>query len=175
MKGQIASRFPSRKMFYVMPEKLKVEKTPKVSCQKCGRKYAKLGNLLAHMKDTCIIKKRKFIMNCCNVCNKEVKNYHFSQHMKKHEKKPIQCDICPVTKVSLLLIEKHKIMHHLEFTCPVCSTKVEGRSKLKSHRENRHRTNIFWKYKYCFKELTTWSGMFTHVQMTSLWNALSKY
>ena len=46
----------SSEMLYVMPEKLKVEKAPKVCCQKCGRKYAKLGNLLAHMKETCIKK-----------------------------------------------------------------------------------------------------------------------
>ena len=151
-------------LFYVMPEKLKVEQAPKVCCQKCGRKYARLGNLLAHMKETCIIKKRKLVMNRCNVCNKEVINYNLNQHLKKHEKEPIQCDLCPVTKVSSLLIEKHKIMRHLEFTCLICNIKVEGRSKLKIHRENRHRPNKIRKCKYCSKELTTRSGMFTHVQ-----------
>ena len=122
------------------------------------------GNLLAHMKETCTIKKRKLVMNRCNKCNKEVINYNFNQHLKKHEKEPIQCDLCPITKVSSLLIEKHKIMRHLEFTCPVCSIKVEGRSKLKSHRENRHRPNKIRKCQHCCKELTTRSGMFSHVK-----------
>ena len=151
----------SKELFYVIPDKLKVEKAPKVCCHKCGKRYAKLGNLLAHMKEN-IHKKRKLRMYICNVCNKEVGN--LSQHLKKHEKEPIQCDLCSVKKVSQLPMERHTKMRHLAIACPICNMKLEGGLDFKKHRDNRHRPNKIRKCQYCSKELTTRSGMRTHVK-----------
>ena len=112
-------------------------------------------------------------MYICNVCNKEVGN--LSQHLKKHEKDPIQCDLCPVLKVSKLLMERHTKMRHLEITCPICNMKLEGGMDFKKHRDTRHRPTKIRKCQYCSKELTTRSGMRTHVKnCIELRNAVSQ-
>ena len=149
-------------LFFIKPEQLKTEKTPKVSCQKCGKRFVMLGNLMRHMKENCRKKKRTLKVLLCNVCNKEVTN--LSQHAKKHEKAPIKCSLCPVVKFSHLHMERHTKMRHLETTCPVCNMKLEGGNKPKEHRYNRHRPAKIRKCHHCSKELTTKSGMYAHVK-----------
>ena len=149
-------------VLYNLPEKMKLKKSPKVCCQKCGKRYVMLGNLLQHMKESRCKKKKKLKTYGCSLCNKEVTQ--LNEHLKRHEKEPIQCDLCPVVKVSQLLIEKHKIMSHIEVTCPKCNIKLEGRSKLKNHRDNRHRPNKIRKCQHCSKEFATRSGLWGHVK-----------
>ena len=61
------------------------------------------------------------------------------EHLKRHDKELLKCDLCPVTKVSQSRMEGHVKMRHLVITCPVCNMKLEGGINFKTHRDNGHR------------------------------------
>lgn len=121
-------------------------------------------------KDTSKRKRGARLLNC-SLCNTELKQDRFVDHLKGHIKPVMHCQFCEMEYTKPNLLKMHEKSHErishaaneLPFPklCPVCNAKIEGREKYVSHLRTHKRKGPFG-CKECNKVFTSDKNLENH-------------
>ena len=139
-------------------------KNSEMSCQKCGKKFIKMKNLMNHMEKGHL----EDNMQMCTVCSKKFMNRKtLSQHMKnKHDTEQFLCNECGEECSSMFTLKVHQKNAHTIVMCDRQNCEFEGTPpEVRKHTHNRHRTGksvIEVKCTKCEKVFTSRQGLLYH-------------
>ena len=124
-------------------------------------------------KDTGKRKRGARLLNC-SLCNKELKQDRYVEHLKGHIKPLMYCEFCEreYTKPNLLKMHEksHERISHFALDlpfpklCPVCDTKVESREGYVTHLRTHKRKGPF-ECKECQKVFTSEKNLDNHTKV----------
>ncbi|XP_043581684.1 zinc finger protein 83 isoform X2 [Bombus pyrosoma] len=153
----------------VMPENL----LKNYSCHLCSKVFNMRGSLMVHMRVAhmgynlgslvrggqieLILNENKF---SCPTCGKKFKKeQHVMQHLKTHEAKQWECDICNKMFTTKYFLKKHKRLHsgEMPYKCNICNKTFTFQQSYHKHRLY-HKDDKPYTCTTCgrsFKELST--------------------
>ncbi|XP_050486669.1 zinc finger protein 525-like isoform X4 [Bombus huntii] len=153
----------------VMPENL----LKNYSCHLCSKVFKMRGSLMVHMRVAhmgynlgslvrggqieLILNENKFN---CPTCGKEFKKeQHVMQHLKTHEAKQWECDVCNKMFTTKYFLKKHKRLHsgEMPYKCNICNKTFTFQQSYHKHRLY-HKDDKPYTCTTCgrsFKELST--------------------
>ena len=114
----------------------------KHECEYCDYKFSRHDNLKDHIK---LIHMDDCFQHACDLCGK---SFTRKSDLVRHSKVTQACEICLIEFCSLKQLHLHKKIDHPKFLCDHCQKSFQDSAKLKRHTSSKLNANGDWK-NYC--------------------------
>ena len=109
-------------------------------CGFCGKEFEKESFLNLHFRHHAGKNHKRKI---CEICGEKVKQAHWTQHIKRHNKESYECEKCGKVYASPISFQQHPCKHPAlkPFTCEHCGEAFKNTTQLRYHMESHQREN----------------------------------